>query len=222
MRSRTLLCFGLVIALMLVVPSTASAGSAKKKTKDQEGWAPKAAVVTAPVVPPDSLSSLKGGGKFGLGLLLGSRTGLTAKVWAKRRHSLSLDVGSTNFTNSISFALSYHLYVKLFRAPQHGLSAQFYFGVGGRARLLFRTEELDPEDPESPVVINTSAVIGLRVPIGLSFLVQGFPIEVFIEAAPAIDLWTNFGLDLEGLARQHRRLVGEPDPLQVIARVEAF
>ena len=61
-------------------------------------------------------------------------------------------------------------------------------------------EESDSDDPESDVLVHTSAVIGLRVPIGLSFLVEGFPIEVFIEAAPAVDLWANFGLDLEGLA----------------------
>jgi len=201
MRLHTLLGVAfLMAAMMLLVSSSASAGSAKKKGSGGDGWTPKAAVVTAPVVSPNSLDSLKDGGKFGAGLLLGSRTGLTTKIWAKRRHSLSLDVGSTNFTNSISFALSYHLYVKLFRAPDKGLSAQLYFGVGGRARVLFRTEDVDPDDPESEVLVNTTAVLGLRVPIGLSFLVSGFPIEVFIEAAPAVDLWANFGLDLEGLA----------------------
>lgn len=200
MQSNSFLGFTLMVALALLAPSNAGASSAKKKSQTQEGWAPNAAVVTAPVIDPDSLEGLKGGGTFGLGLLLGSRTGLTAKVWAKRRHSLSLDVGSTNFTNSISFALSYHLHVKLFRSAEKGLSAQLYFGIGGRARLLFRTQQVDPDDPESDSLVNTTAVIGLRVPIGLSFLVRGFPIEVFIEAAPAVDLWTAFGVDLEGLA----------------------
>jgi len=202
MRSQTLinLTLALVAALIVVAPQSAAAASGKKASQSQDGWTPKAAVVNAPAIAPNSLESLKDGGKFGAGLLLGSRTGLTTKVWAKRRHSLSIDVGSTNFTNSISFALSYHAYVKLFRAPKNGLSAQLYFGFGGRARILFQTESVDPEDPDSEVLIHTTAVLGLRVPVGLSFLVQGFPIEVFIEAAPAVDLWSEIGLDLEGLA----------------------
>jgi len=41
-------------------------------------------------------------------------------------------------------------------------------------------------------------VIGLRLPIGFSFLLAGFPIELFIEAAPAVDFWQSLGFDLEG------------------------
>jgi hypothetical protein len=189
----------LVLLCLLLVPGIASGGTGKK-SKEESGWSPEAADIKATVASPNSLESLKSGGKFGIGLLLGSRTGLTMSLWAERRHSLSLDVGSTNFTNSVSVALSYHLHVKLFLAPNSGLSAQVYFGIGGRARLLFHSELVDPEDTESDTLISTAVVVGLRAPIGLSFLVRGFPIEVFIEAAPAIDLWRSFGLDLEGIA----------------------
>lgn len=200
MRSPSAFRPALVLLCLLLIPGIASGGTAKKESKEKSGWAPEAAVIEAPVALPNSLESLKSGGKFGMGVLLGSRTGLTMSLWAKRRHSLSLDVGSTNFTNSVSLALSYHLHVKLFRAPNIGLSAQVYFGIGGRARLLFHSELVDPEDPESDTLVSTAVVVGLRAPIGLSVLVRGFPVEVFIEAAPAVDLWRSFGLDLEGIA----------------------
>ena len=28
---------------------------------------------------------------------------------------------------------------------------------------------------------------------------QGFPVELFVEAAPAVDVWQSFGIDVEGV-----------------------
>jgi hypothetical protein len=202
MRSKLnsrLLFSALCLSLSLLVPNLADAAPAKKKGKESPGWSPPAVEIVLPPTPSDTLGSLKSGGKFGLGLLLGSRTGLSAKLWPGRRHSLSIDVGSTNFTNTLSFAASYHFYPKLIRAPQSGVSAQLYFGVGVRARLLIHSEFEDPNDSESATILETASVAGVRVPIGISFLLQGFPIELFIEAAPAIDFWYSLGFDLEGI-----------------------
>jgi len=200
MHSHSVLRLILILGLLLLTPNLASGASSKKKKRsDDGGWTPKSVEITAPPPRPNGLESLKSGGKFGMGVLLGSRTGLTMSLWPGRRHSLSLDIGSTNFTNSVSVALSYHLHVKLIQAPEAGVSAQLYFGIGARARLLFHTELEDPADEESDPLIRTATVVGLRAPIGLSFLLRDFPIELFIEAAPAVDLWQNFGLDLEGL-----------------------
>ena len=186
------------ILKLIFVLRIALAAGAKNKGKKEKDWKPASVDITAPQPAPDSLETLKSGGKFGLGVLVGSRTGLSAKLWPKRRHSLSLDLGSTNFTNTISFTASYQFHAKLIRAPEHGSSAQLYFGIGGRARVLVQASREDPNDEESATVLNTTAVIGLRLPIGFSFLLAGFPIELFIEAAPAVDFWQSLGFDLEG------------------------
>jgi hypothetical protein len=195
MRTKSLLLLSF-LSILLSFPTLAS-GSETSKGKG--GWASKSVDITAPPPDPNQLSNLKSGGKVGLGVLIGSRTGITLKLWPKRRHGISFDVGSTNFSNTISFALSYQFHAKLLRASGAPVSAQFYFGVGGRARVLIHSVPDDPSDPDSEFTINTAAVIGVRVPIGFSFLIEGFPVELFIEAAPAVDFWQALGFDFEGV-----------------------
>jgi len=47
-----------------------------------------------------------------------------------------------------------------------------YFGVGGRVKV--------PDEGESRV--------GVRLPVGVSFLFQNAPVEVFAEIAPVVDV----------------------------------
>jgi len=146
--------------------------------------------------PPVTLEQLRSGKGFGIGLNVGSRTGVTLKIWPKRPHGITLDVGATNFTNSVSFVLGYAFHAKPIRGP-NGISVQFYVGAGFRTRLLIYTEP-DPDDDERSLV-RVAAVLGARVPLGLSFLMSGFPVELFVEAAPAVDFWQSFGVDVEGI-----------------------
>ena len=187
-----------LLIVLLAAPSLAS-GAETKEGKGEGEWASKSVDITAAPADPNGLSALKSGGKLGVGVLIGSRTGITLKLWPARRHGLTLDVGSTNFTNTISLALSYQFHAKLLRAPGAPVSAQLYFGVGGRARVLINAVPEDPADPDSEPTIATAAVIGVRIPIGFSFLIEGFPVELFVEAAPAVDFWQALGFDFEGV-----------------------
>ena len=154
-------------------------------------WNPTAAQ-TRPA--PPALQDLKGGGKVGVGFHLGSRAGLSLKFWPKRAHAFAVDVGATPFANSLAIAVGYALHVRPVTGPV-GISAQFTVGIGARLRILFATAQ--DEDGESLVEADT--VLGLRVPLGLVLLMADFPVEFFVEVAPAIDVWQAFGVDIEGL-----------------------
>lgn len=198
MTYRTHLILGLLLALALLLPGPALAKRGKKKKSGDPEWKPQSVELEA-LPAPTGLDQLKSGGKVGVGLNLGSRTGLTLKLWPKRPHGISLDIGATNFTNTISLALSYGFHLKPMRAPKAGISAQVYLGIGARARVLLMAEPEDPDDPESETSLQAAAVVGLRVPVGITFLMEGFPVELFLEAAPAIDVWQSLGFDLEGM-----------------------
>ncbi len=187
-------CCLLLLVLALSFPGLAFAQDSGDGGGDSTQTWPPPGMETKP--PPITLGELRSGGVFGLGMNAGSRTGLTAKIWPARAHGIVLDVGTTPFTNSVAFALSYQLHIKPIQGPV-GISAQFYLGLGFRTRLLIGSAP-DPDDADKTVT-TVATVLGARVPLGLSFLLSGFPVELFIEAAPAVDFWQAFGFDVEGI-----------------------
>jgi hypothetical protein len=171
------------------------------RAQGTQTWPPQSAGSAPPPVAraPVQLPELRSGGLFGVGLLLGSRTGLSLKVWPRRPHAITLDLGATPFSNSASLALGYQFHARPLRNPL-GLSAQFTLGLGFRTRLLFVAEaQFDDQGEPAGTVVRTFAVLGVRIPFGFSFLVREFPVECFVEVAPAVDVWQSFGVDVEGI-----------------------
>jgi hypothetical protein len=111
-------------------------------------------------------------GDFGLGIILGEPTGISAKV----------NMGSSAFVGGVawSFAgrnsrLHMHLdYVfqnfDLINVDKGKMG--FYYGIGGR--ILMRE--------------NADNLIGVRFPVGLNYFFESNPFELFIEIAPIFDL----------------------------------
>jgi hypothetical protein len=187
----------LLILALLAVLATPGAVLAQEGS-EAKTWPPpaevKVKVNTKPA--PVTTDQLRSGGPVGLGMLLGSRTGLTLKIQPARPHGITIDVGATPFSNSMSAALGYTFHVAPLRAPS-GVSAQFYFGLGMRLRLLFFNQP-DPNDA-TKTVVGVGTVLGARIPLGMSFLLADFPVELFVEVAPAVDFWQAFGVDVEGI-----------------------
>lgn len=185
----------LLLLLALLLPLALPARSeAKPKSQDEQTWPPPSEFKTKP--PPVTIGQLRAGGPVGLGMILGSRTGLSLKIQPARAHGITVDLGATPFSNSMSAALGYTFQVKPLRSPA-GISAQFYFGLGLRLRLLFYNQP-DPDDADK-TLLGVGTVLGTRIPLGMSFLLQDFPVELFVEVAPAIDFWQAFGVDVEGI-----------------------
>jgi hypothetical protein len=127
-------------------------------------------------------------GPFGLGLILGEPTGISAKYWIDSERRTAIDAGlawSLSGNNNLHLHGDYlfHNYRLLHDAMQIKKGKlPVYFGVGGRAELR---ENRDDK-------------VGIRVPFGAAYLVDGAPLEIFAELVPVVDLAPDTDMDLEG------------------------
>ena len=116
---------------------------------------------------------------FGIGIILGEPTGLSAKLWT----------GSTNgfdFAAAWSFKGDGHLLLQadyvwhssLTRASSGEL--MLYYGIGGR------------------VIFSDNPLVGARIPIGLDYQFSSAPIDIFVEIVPILDLIPDTDFDIGG------------------------
>ncbi|MGQ9800815.1 MAG: hypothetical protein ACUVRL_04020 [Candidatus Saccharicenans sp.] len=109
--------------------------------------------------------------KFGLGIILGEPTGLIAKYWTSRTTAFDI-AGSWSFTGAND---SFHLHAdyllhrfNVFKVEKGRLP--FYYGIGVRLSLQDETR------------------FGIRVPLGLSYMFDRTPIDIFVEFSPVMDV----------------------------------
>ena len=124
-----------------------------------------------------SLSATYAQNNFGIGIILGEPTGVSAKLW-------------TSSTNAFDFAAAWsfkgdgHLLLQadyVWHSPLTRTSSgklDLYYGIGGR--IIFR------DDP----------LVGARIPVGLDYKFTSAPIDIFAELVPILDFVpsTNFNL----------------------------
>lgn len=117
---------------------------------------------------------------FGIGIIVGEPTGLDAKWWLGESSALQAAAAwSTQSNSSFHFHLDYIMHrfdvidVNSGRLP-------LYYGIGGR----FRVRENSDDD------------IGIRIPIGLSYMFANDPFDVFVEVVPILDLVPDTDFDL--------------------------
>ena len=107
---------------------------------------------------------------FGLGIILGEPTGLSAKLTTNRINAL-------DFAAAWSFKDNGHLLLQtdyiwhnfdLIQVP----SGRFplYYGIGGR------------------VIFSNDPLVGIRIPVGLDYQFEREPIDIFIEIVPILDI----------------------------------
>lgn len=107
---------------------------------------------------------------FGLGIIVGEPTvGISFKKWMTSTTAIDA-AAAWSFTND-----SFHLHAdylwhnsSLFKVERGKLL--LYYGLGGR--------------------ISTEAElrVGARVPVGLSYSIENFPLDIFVEIGPIVDL----------------------------------
>ena len=116
---------------------------------------------------------------MGLGLIVGEPTGISFKYWT----------GSTTaFDAALAWSFvdegAFHIHgdyifhnMRLISIPEGLLP--FYYGIGARIKTA------------------DEAKLGVRVPLGLAYLFQNTPIDIFLEIVPILDLIpeTDFGLN---------------------------
>ena len=103
----------------------------------------------------------------GIGVQVGEPTGITLKMWQDETHALQL-ASAWSFIEPQALILQADY---LIHNPMGNRPSYSYFGIGGRIKF---------EEEESR--------LGVRVPLGLDYFMEGAPLDVFIEFAPILNL----------------------------------
>ena len=131
------------------------------------------------------------GKNFGIGLALGSPSGLTAKYYLNEKNAIQGTLGlgflDGNFMN---VTVDYLFHFNLMGKDSFKLDA--YAGLGAFFHKWFDDNEGDGNDDKE------LWGIGLRVPLGLSFIFAKLPIDIYLEVAPGFALVGRTGFGVSG------------------------
>ncbi len=118
-----------------------------------------------------SITSFSQSRGFGLGIILGEPTGISAKYWTGSTTALDFGLGYSFEKNSrMHLHADYLFHVNnLFQTSEN---IALYYGPGARLRLV------DVGDSR----------LGFRFDVGLVWIPKNAPIDVFIEVAPLLDI----------------------------------
>jgi hypothetical protein len=117
---------------------------------------------------------------FGLGIILGEPTGLGGKIWLTDLTAVDI-AAAWSFSGENAFHIhADYLYHKfdLFDVERGRLP--LYFGIGGRIKL---------ED---------DSVVSIRFPVGIAYLFEGVPVDLFFEIVPMLDIAPDTDFTLNG------------------------
>lgn len=115
---------------------------------------------------------------FGLGLMFGSPTGLSAKLWLSEASALDAGAAWSLYHDGyFRIHLDYLHHSYLINVSKGKLP--LYYGIGGR------------------VGFSDDVRVGLRVPVGLEYIFPNESFDIFFELVPGMDLLpaTEFQLD---------------------------
>lgn len=117
------------------------------------------------------------GGDFGLGLIIGSPTGIAGKYYLKQAHAIDFAVGGTLVGSRGLGVHADYLWHPVVLAREAAFDLALYAGVG--ARLIDHQRRNRDDDFH----------VGARLPVGVDFdfLKGSIPLDVFVEVAMVLD-----------------------------------
>jgi len=116
---------------------------------------------------------------FGLGVIIGEPTGLSAKLWTSEL--TAVDAGAAwalingGFIRFHADALFHNFSIDVDQGK-----LPVYFGIGGK------------------LVLANNLGVGVRVPFGIAYLFDSVPIDIFLELVPVLDLLPATDISFEG------------------------
>jgi len=126
---------------------------------------------------------------FGIGVILAEPTGLSAKLWLNETEAIDAAAAwSFSDYRSFQFHADYLLHrFDLFRNVDTTVGRPaLYFGVGGRLKLGDDNGRGDDEEDR----------LGIRVPVGMTYVFAQAPFDVFGEVVPVLDIAPDTEVDL--------------------------
>jgi hypothetical protein len=117
---------------------------------------------------------------FGMGVILGDPSGISGKSWISRKTAF---VGAVAWSLQRDEALHLHLDhlfhdFNAIRADRGTMA--LYYGFGGRIKFA------------------NKSTISARIPIGMDYLFEDAPLDLFLELVPMLDLIPRPELNLNG------------------------
>ncbi|MBT8378654.1 MAG: DUF3996 domain-containing protein [Ignavibacteria bacterium] len=117
-----------------------------------------------------SVSTFAQNKKVGVGIIVGEPTGVSLKYWTS---------STTAFDAALAWSFvdegAFHIHVdyifhnfNLIRISD--AKVPFYYGIGGRIKTANKSR------------------IGVRVPLGLAYIFNSAPLDIFLEVVPILDL----------------------------------
>ncbi len=120
-------------------------------------------------------------GNFGLGVIFGEPTGLSCKMWTTKNTGFDLGLAWSFSDNGHFHIHGDYLFHNLGIFGVSKGSLPVYIGIGGRIRF-------DDDDTR----------VGVRFPIGLEYFFDEWPLAVFGEVVPILDLAPSTTGDING------------------------
>jgi hypothetical protein len=119
-------------------------------------------------------------GGTGLGIMLGEPAGISLKTWISGRSAIDAGLAWSLYAGAIHSHADYlwHNFM-LFRMEEGKGKLPLYMGLGGRIK-----------------VSGKDVLLGIRVPIGLTYIFPGNRFDVFLEAVPVLNIMPGTGFDL--------------------------
>jgi len=127
-----------------------------------------------------SNSAISQSREFGLGVQVGEPTGLNAKLWTGRENAVDFAVAwSFDGRDEMLMQADYvwHSF-DVFSVSSGELP--IYFGIGGRA------------------ILRNDPVFGARIPVGLAYIFESTPLDIFIEITPTLNVIPATDFDFGG------------------------
>lgn len=117
---------------------------------------------------------------MGLGIILGEPTGISGKVWTGYNSAFDF-AGAWSFKDDAALHLHADLLFHNFRIiPVTDGKLPIYYGIGARVKMQ--------DDPK----------VGARIPVGIAYLFEGAPLDIFLEIVPIMDIIPETDFDFNG------------------------
>ncbi|MFQ5640590.1 MAG: hypothetical protein ACE5IR_21625 [bacterium] len=119
---------------------------------------------------------------FGLGIILGEPTGISAKQWLSPSRAFDFAL-AWSLEGSDSFIIHADYLKHTFRLIKVEKGRlPFYYGIGGRIKF-------DDHD---------DTAVGVRIPIGLTYLFAHVTLDLFVEIVPILQIYPDTDFRLNG------------------------
>jgi hypothetical protein len=144
----------------------------------------KTALILSVLVLGLQISHAQGKG-FGLGIIIGEPTGLSAKLWTSGRTALDFGLGWSVFNNHKDSGTRIHFHADYLWHSWNAINSTerfpLYYGIGGR----FNSHQ------------DNDGSLAVRGVLGIAWLPHNTPLDLFIEVAPSLEITpsSGFGID---------------------------